>query len=70
MMFKTNNLFVKNFSIYFLGLAISGLISFMTIPLIVRNFGIENMEYFHSCKMLFLFLFRLGRMVKSMYFAI
>jgi O-antigen/teichoic acid export membrane protein len=69
-MFKTNNLFVKNFSIYFLGLAISGLISFMTIPLIVRNFGIEKYGIFSLVQMLFLFLFRLGRMVKSMYFAI
>jgi hypothetical protein len=49
-MFKTNNLFVKNFSIYFLGLAISGLISFMTIPLIVRNFGREIWNIFTRAK--------------------
>lgn len=45
-MLDSNNLFLKNFSIYFLGLALSGLISFMTIPLIVKNYGIEQYGIF------------------------
>jgi hypothetical protein len=44
-MFKTNNLFVKKFSIYFLGLAISGLISFM-IPFNCEKFWIEKYGIF------------------------
>jgi O-antigen/teichoic acid export membrane protein len=59
-MFKTNNLFVKNFSIYFLGLAISGLISFMTIPLIVRNFGIEKYGIFSLVQNVILVLISFG----------
>jgi O-antigen/teichoic acid export membrane protein len=58
-MFKTNNLFVKNFSIYFLGLAISGLISFM-IPLIVRNFGIEKYGIFSLVQNVILVLISFG----------
>jgi O-antigen/teichoic acid export membrane protein len=58
-MFKTNNLFVKNFSIYFLGLAISGLISFMTIPL-VRNFGIEKYGIFSLVQNVILVLISFG----------
>jgi len=41
-MLKSNQLFFKNFSIYFLGLFVSGLISFMTIPLIVKIYGVEK----------------------------
>jgi O-antigen/teichoic acid export membrane protein len=59
-MFKTNNLFVKNFLIYFFGLAISGLISFMTIPLIVRNFGIEKYGIFSLVQNVILVLISFG----------
>ena len=41
-MFKSNQLFLNNFSIYFVGLITSGLISFITIPLIVKYYGIES----------------------------
>lgn len=34
-------MFFKNFSIYFLGLITSGLVSFLVIPLIIRFFGVE-----------------------------
>lgn len=37
-----NKLFFKNFSIYFLGLCFSGLVSFLSIPAIIKFYGIEG----------------------------
>lgn len=41
-MIKIDKLFFKNFSIYFLGLCFSGLVSFLTIPAIIKFYGIED----------------------------
>lgn len=40
------SIFVKNFLIYGLGLVVSGLISFLTIPLILKYYGVKNYGVF------------------------
>ncbi|MFV8356743.1 oligosaccharide flippase family protein [Flavobacterium sp. XS1P32] len=59
-MFKSNQLFFKNFSIYFLGLFLSGLISFMTIPLIVKIYGVEKYGDFSLVQNVILILISFG----------
>ncbi len=59
-MFKSNQLFLNNFSIYFLGLISSGLISFVTIPLIVRNYGIGSYGSFSLVQNVVLVLISFG----------
>lgn len=60
LMFKSNQLFIKNFSIYFIGLSISGLISFMTIPLIVKIYGVEQYGDFSLIQNVILILISFG----------
>lgn len=59
-MFKSNQLFLNNFSIYFLGLIFSGLISFVTIPLIVKYYGIESYGAFSLVQNVILVLISFG----------
>lgn len=59
-MFKSNRLFLNNFSIYFLGLITSGLISFITIPLIVKYYGIESYGSFSLIQNIILVLISFG----------
>ena len=59
-MFKSNQLFLNNFSIYFLGLIFSGLISFATIPLIVKYYGIEGYGTFSLVQNVILVLISFG----------
>jgi len=59
-MFDSNKLFLKNSSIYFLGLAISGLISFITIPLIIAKYGINKYGEFSLIQNIVLILIVLG----------
>ena len=59
-MFKSNQLFLNNFSIYFLGLIFSGLISFVTIPLIVKYYGIESYGKFSLVQNVILVLISFG----------
>jgi len=59
-MFKSNQLFLNNFSIYFLGLIFSGLISFVTIPLIVKYYGIESYGTFSLVQNVILVLISFG----------
>lgn len=59
-MFKSNQLFLNNFSIYFLGLIFSGLISFITIPLIVKYYGIESYGTFSLVQNVILVLISFG----------
>ena len=58
--FKSNQLFFNNFSIYFLGLITSGLISFITIPLIVRYYGVGNYGTFSLVQNVILVLISFG----------
>lgn len=57
---KSNQLFFNNFSIYFLGLITSGLISFVTIPLIVRYYGVGNYGTFSLVQNVILVLISFG----------
>lgn len=59
-MVKSNRLFLNNFSIYFLGLISSGLISFITIPLIVRYYGVEAYGSFSLVQNIILVLISFG----------
>ncbi|TDD98377.1 oligosaccharide flippase family protein [Flavobacterium cellulosilyticum] len=59
-MFKSNRLFLNNFSIYFIGLITSGLISFITIPLIVKYYGIQNYGTFSLVQNVILVLISFG----------
>lgn len=59
-MFDSNKLFLKNSFIYFLGLAISGFISFITIPLIIAKFGIDKYGEFSLIQNIVLILIVLG----------
>ncbi|WP_338407597.1 oligosaccharide flippase family protein [uncultured Flavobacterium sp.] len=59
-MFKSNQLFLNNFSIYFLGLISSGIISFITIPLIVKYYGIESYGRFSLVQNVILILISFG----------
>jgi len=59
-MFKSNQLFINNFSVYFLGLLTSGLISFITIPLIVNYYGVENYGSFSLVQNVILILISFG----------
>lgn len=59
-MFKSNQLFLNNFSIYFLGLISSGLISFATIPLIVKYYGIGSYGTFSLVQNVILVLISFG----------
>lgn len=59
-MFKSNQIFLNNFSIYFLGIITSGLISFITIPLIVRYYGIEGYGTFTLVQNVILVLISFG----------
>jgi O-antigen/teichoic acid export membrane protein len=59
-MFKSNQLFLNNFSIYFLGLISSGLISFITIPLIVKYYGIGSYGTFSLVQNVILVLISFG----------
>lgn len=59
-MFKSNQLFLNNFSIYFLGLISSGLISFITIPLIVKYYGIASYGAFSLVQNVILVLISFG----------
>ena len=59
-MLKLNQLFLINFSIYFLGLIFSGLISFVTIPLIVNYYGIESYGIFSMVQNVVLVLISFG----------
>ena len=59
-MFKSNQLFLNNFSIYFLGLISSGLISFITIPIIVKYYGIESYGTFSLVQNIILVLISFG----------
>jgi len=59
-MFKSNQLFINNFTIYFLGLLSSGLISFITIPLIVKYYGIEGYGNFSIVQNVVLVLISFG----------
>lgn len=59
-MFRSNRLFINNFSIYFLGLLFSGLISFITIPLIVKYYGVEGYGSFSLVQNVILILISFG----------
>jgi len=59
-MFKSNQLFINNFSVYFLGLITSGLISFITIPFIVKYYGVENYGTFSLVQNVILILISFG----------
>jgi len=59
-MFKSHQLFIKNFSIYFLGILFSGLISFITIPLIVSYYGVEGYGSFSLIQNFILILISFG----------
>nr|WP_315149752.1 oligosaccharide flippase family protein [uncultured Flavobacterium sp.] len=59
-MFKSNRLFINNFSIYFLGLVSSGLISFVTIPFIVNYYGVEGYGSFSLVQNVILVLISFG----------
>ncbi|WP_396178965.1 oligosaccharide flippase family protein, partial [Flavobacterium sp.] len=53
-------LFINNFSIYFLGLLSSGLISFITIPLIVKYYGVDGYGSFSLVQNVILVLISFG----------
>ncbi|QBN19819.1 oligosaccharide flippase family protein [Flavobacterium nackdongense] len=59
-MFKSHQLFINNFSIYFLGLLSSGLISFITIPLIVKYYGVDGYGSFSLVQNVILVLISFG----------
>jgi len=59
-MYKSNRLFINNFSIYFLGILSSGLISFITIPLIVKYYGVEGYGSFSLVQNVILVLISFG----------
>lgn len=59
-MFKSHQLFINNFSIYFLGILTSGLISFITIPLIVNFYGVEGYGSFSLVQNIILVLISFG----------
>ncbi len=59
-MLKSNQLFLNNFSVYFLGLLTSGLISFITIPLIVNYYGVESYGAFSLVQNSILILISFG----------
>ena len=59
-MFKSHQLFINNFSIYFLGILSSGLISFITIPLIVNYYGVEGYGSFSLVQNVILVLISFG----------
>lgn len=59
-MFKSHQLFINNFSIYFFGILTSGLISFITIPLIVNFYGVEGYGSFSLVQNIILVLISFG----------
>ncbi len=59
-MFKSHQLFINNFSVYFLGILSSGLISFITIPLIVTYYGVEGYGSFSLVQNVILVLISFG----------
>lgn len=55
-----SSLFFKNFSIYFIGLLISGLISFITIPIITQKYTVEVYGEFSLIQNVVLILISFG----------
>lgn len=59
-MLNTGKIFIKNSSIYFAGLLVSGVISILTIPLIVKEFGVEKYGSFSLIQNIILILIVFG----------